>query len=285
MKRKYLEAVGISRVIQAISNTRKPIVGHNAMLDLLYVCQHFHQKLPDSWQNFKTMVNEFFPIVYDTKHIAQSSPLATELNGTALGDLYREFEPKLVPKVLLHTENAVASTTDTSAPHEAGYDAYMTAISFLGLMSAENKNWKVSDTIETTNTPTSDQLRETFGNRINLMFSDVNTIDLGNQGQSMDRTNVYALREASPTPNSTLSQSQCKRVFSDFDTKRIVRVPFKNIYYIFLNDPLSALELQQLQQKNASYLICTYDQLQTTAPQESLLSKFSAKVSSNCSIC
>ncbi|RKO98062.1 hypothetical protein CXG81DRAFT_20258 [Caulochytrium protostelioides] len=62
--------VGFRHVIDAISESKKPIVGHNCFLDILYTYQNFHRRLPDSFFKFANDLSMFLPKIYDTKLLA-----------------------------------------------------------------------------------------------------------------------------------------------------------------------------------------------------------------------
>lgn len=54
-------AIGISSIIQQISESGKLIVGHNMFLDLLHITNSFIQKLPSDYYSFKDLVSVTFP--------------------------------------------------------------------------------------------------------------------------------------------------------------------------------------------------------------------------------
>lgn len=68
-----LETIGMSKVVQHLIQSKKPVVGHNVLLDLMHIIHHFIAPLPDSYCDFKNMLKELFPYCYDTKLIASAS--------------------------------------------------------------------------------------------------------------------------------------------------------------------------------------------------------------------
>ncbi|KAL6059436.1 poly(A)-specific ribonuclease PNLDC1 isoform X2 [Balamuthia mandrillaris] len=168
---KHETAVGFTTVIRAIIEAAKPIVGHNLLLDLLYTYDLFIDGLPSDLATFKKELHKLFPVILDTKHLANvhpkftSSPasasssttstLRQEAGGmlflsTALGDL---FEATLKKKPgeedegsveVVHEEGftryafAAASSEggeEQHFAHEAGYDAFMTGAVFVRLLA------------------------------------------------------------------------------------------------------------------------------------------------------
>lgn len=54
--------VGLSLVLQDLSKARKLVVGHNMLLDLLFIIRQFFRPLPSNFQEFKKTVRELFPL-------------------------------------------------------------------------------------------------------------------------------------------------------------------------------------------------------------------------------
>jgi poly(A)-specific ribonuclease len=54
-------ALGFRKVMDAISASKKTIVGHNFFLDLLHLVHQFIAPLPSKVEDFKTVVHELFP--------------------------------------------------------------------------------------------------------------------------------------------------------------------------------------------------------------------------------
>jgi poly(A)-specific ribonuclease len=76
------ELVGFRKVIDAISEAKVPIVGHNMYLgelkltqDLCYFFHNFHKRLPDQVEVFHEQLQTLFPRLYDTKFLAQDNPV------------------------------------------------------------------------------------------------------------------------------------------------------------------------------------------------------------------
>ena len=66
---------GVKNLIDKIIQTKKPIVGHNCYIDLLFIMSHFMDDIPKNLNVFKLKLkNEFNGGIYDTKYIYNSSP-------------------------------------------------------------------------------------------------------------------------------------------------------------------------------------------------------------------
>lgn len=61
VKKDCAGAVGFRRVVDMISASRKPVVGHNMLLDMCHVIAQFIQPLPEDVQDFKKLARKLFP--------------------------------------------------------------------------------------------------------------------------------------------------------------------------------------------------------------------------------
>lgn len=64
------ETMGFSKVIQAIISHRKPIVGHNVLVDIMHIIHQFVAPLPPKYSDFQFITRELFPFIFDTKHMS-----------------------------------------------------------------------------------------------------------------------------------------------------------------------------------------------------------------------
>ncbi|KAJ9597777.1 hypothetical protein L9F63_011385 [Diploptera punctata] len=62
--------LGFSRIFNLLLELRKPIVGHNLLLDLMIMYNQFHKPLPSQFGVFKEKIHKLFPVVYDTKYLS-----------------------------------------------------------------------------------------------------------------------------------------------------------------------------------------------------------------------
>jgi len=54
------EAIGLRKVIEMITRSHKTIVGHNLLIDLIYIWSQLIAKLPSKLELFRAMVGEKF---------------------------------------------------------------------------------------------------------------------------------------------------------------------------------------------------------------------------------
>jgi len=136
--------LGFTKVIRHLSESRKPIVGHNCLLDVLKIYNQFIKPLPGKFKDFKKAFNSAFPIVFDTKHICYdikkkfadtNEDLCGAFQSSNLSELYgilsqpHKYHPMFSPSVV-HAEG-FTNYKGNSPIHEAGFDAYLTGFCFI----------------------------------------------------------------------------------------------------------------------------------------------------------
>ncbi|KAG7398689.1 hypothetical protein PHYBOEH_010639 [Phytophthora boehmeriae] len=281
MKKEMDEAIGFSKVIEALSASKKPVVGHNALLDFVYVFHQFYKPLPDTLAEFKTQVLELFPTIFDTKHVTLRSPLGEKLKSTSLSALfeYMRENVKPTPESLIPDEvrfdtyrkalKAEADGNDSLLCHEAGFDAFMTAVCFLGLL-AHDANGELPDQ-KKPKEGSSARLKlrleelESFKNQLNLMISDESFLDLGNVSQTIDRARVYRV---SSTTKRRIQHVRMEDVFKTSKVQRIVRESDQNAFVV-LSEP--AEEVNDETKAELGVEITPYDEHIASATEKSRL--------------
>ncbi|KAK1120281.1 hypothetical protein K0M31_012641 [Melipona bicolor] len=130
-----------SKIFKLLSSSKKFIVGHNMLLDLMFMHQQFYKPLPDSYIEFKNNIHTLFPEIYDTKFLSfelrklyntedRGHLVPWELNS--LSTLYEYFMAKgrflsfNSPKIILSQEFSVQKRY-----HSAGWDAYFAGYIFV----------------------------------------------------------------------------------------------------------------------------------------------------------
>ena len=131
--------IGMRGLFKAMSSAQVPLVGHNCFYDILFMLAHFNGPLPSSVTEFKAMMHELFPVVYDTKLMAGS--LHGVFEHTALGECYKTLRAEATANkpeeaaldVIGFAPGFDAYTPDSDRAHEAGFDALMTGEVFVRL--------------------------------------------------------------------------------------------------------------------------------------------------------
>ena len=73
-ERLQLQTIGWTRIFRALSEMNSngtPIICHNGFMDLLFLYSHFHSpNLPQDYNEMKSILNTYFPKIFDTKVMA-----------------------------------------------------------------------------------------------------------------------------------------------------------------------------------------------------------------------
>ncbi|XP_050090652.1 poly(A)-specific ribonuclease PARN-like isoform X1 [Anopheles aquasalis] len=131
--------IGLSVVLQELSKARKLVIGHNIFLDLLYTIRQFFKPLPTDFKEFKKLTKEIFPLLLDTKYLCTNAEIKVNVNSSILAHVYEAVSkaPFSIPKVQSGMPEH-GYCVEEQKEHEAGYDAYLTGLCFLGLASRFN---------------------------------------------------------------------------------------------------------------------------------------------------
>ncbi|KAJ3069741.1 hypothetical protein HDU98_007197 [Podochytrium sp. JEL0797] len=206
--------IGFRRVIEMISESRKPLIGHNMYLDLCQTVQKFCFELPPTISEFKDVCHSVFPVIYDTKHIANTDlKILDYVKNSTLSDMAEQLEkfPFTKPEMVMHSDFQDYLSSATEKFHEAGYDAFSTGVAFLKMMHhiadvpvGERLDFSTHPTPEAkaSSSSSSDEPAATvssaraqldrFENKLNVMRSDEPVLRLvGDEDEaSLERTNI-----------------------------------------------------------------------------------------------
>ncbi|KAI8597066.1 ribonuclease H-like domain-containing protein [Dissophora ornata] len=166
--------LNLRRVLDMISDARKPLIGHNCFLDLMQISQQFLWDLPLELDDWKRALMLEWDTIIDTKHLAGHPLISPLLPTTALETVSESVQKApfatVGPKIVM-AENFNRYLADASVPvaanvapqesvtkgeetkddpkyHEAGYDAYITGQAFLrftGYIIKERQRLMVED--------------------------------------------------------------------------------------------------------------------------------------------
>jgi len=218
-KKKEIQGwVGFRHVMDHITKSGKPIVGHNCFLDMLFLTQSFATDLQEkTYAEFKKIVLESFPAIYDTKYVINT--LVPTLKETNLEKVHNfvingEFD-KVHPNTV--TCSLDPSITYAHAAHEAGYDAYMTGVIF-----AKQKA-----------VATSEQLK-TIANCVFLMGCEQSPMSLTREEGAVDLTKAFLVTNFPSTFTNDTFQEEARfgpniriRWVSDTSCLVILQAPLK----------------------------------------------------------
>ncbi|XP_011787537.1 PREDICTED: poly(A)-specific ribonuclease PARN-like, partial [Colobus angolensis palliatus] len=151
-KEELNDAVGFSRVIHAIANSGKLVIGHNMLLDVMHTVHQFYCPLPADLSEFKEMTTCVFPrIQVNLELVLQVWTLLQSLREVAddgteyllqrsrdagarfkMTDVFNSFENFFL-FFLESAEGFPSYDTASEQLHEAGYDAYITGLCFISM--------------------------------------------------------------------------------------------------------------------------------------------------------
>ncbi|XP_074642592.1 poly(A)-specific ribonuclease PNLDC1-like [Tubulanus polymorphus] len=182
--------LGVTKIIRGMIQAKKPLVGHNCLMDLLLIYDKFYKPLPESYEDFKYEFHSMFPAVYDTKHISFTLRKQFRDKGvlekTGLGDLYEALVSDVDSHRVLYCpfiEHGAGfeKYSDGHCPHEAGYDSYMAGVVFLQVCHLFSTQDVKSSQAEPVPFKKYLSRMKPFCNKINVIRAAVNSIALSQQ--------------------------------------------------------------------------------------------------------
>ena len=128
--------LGFTKVMRHLSESGKPVVGHNCLIDLLRIFRQFESELPPNYELFKEKIHHLLPTIYDTKNICinvkkvvgrRQPKLEKLLASSNLNQLHKELtgNKQLAHAPRLLIPKGFSRYTAQEAAHEAGYDALL----------------------------------------------------------------------------------------------------------------------------------------------------------------
>lgn len=129
------EVVGLRLLLKEISASKKLVVAHNCLLDLMFLLQQCFEPLPADYNEFKTITHRIFPNIIDTKFIGSSEKFKELIPKTVLNKMYERLTKEPFVNIAHEWENPYQTYSfQFPKEHEAGYDSYLTGYCFLVLM-------------------------------------------------------------------------------------------------------------------------------------------------------
>jgi poly(A)-specific ribonuclease len=197
------EASGVSRILQFISQSKKPIVGHNVFLDIIHIVGQFMtSNLPDSYQEYKELVHSLFPEIYDTKFISSTAAFKNLITSSTLEDLIKQLSQDPFNTVVFTSERSVPEPGNRY--HEAGYDADVTGQCFIFMNNYLQEKFDVKFREESS--AIGPEIKR-FVNRIHLTFSfDLDHYHFGGPEVNLPRDQVFYISFTEETTQQRLNE-------------------------------------------------------------------------------
>ncbi|BES97110.1 Poly(A)-specific ribonuclease (PARN)-like domain containing 1 [Nesidiocoris tenuis] len=209
---------GFSRVMDALIRSKKPIVGHNLLVDVLSCYHHFYDAAPNDYKTFKNSIGDLIPTIYDTKFIShemKKSAFRDILDNVSLQNLYQTFQnEKYGNKPTICSNSGSYDKGMLNTAHDAGWDAYMTGFCFVKMISLQNKLNRNSADRNTTNAEIM-FAAAAFKNRINVARAFVPYLRLDGPDPASTRPPYLVV---SHVRKSQLNIESLGKILSDFGT-------------------------------------------------------------------
>uniref|UniRef100_A0A663E5H0 Poly(A)-specific ribonuclease PNLDC1 n=1 Tax=Aquila chrysaetos chrysaetos TaxID=223781 RepID=A0A663E5H0_AQUCH len=124
-----LSARGFTNLFQTLVKAKKPLVGHNMLMDLMHLHDKFYKPLPESYEEFKRNIHNLFPVLIDTKTITKSIWKKCQFPPVSnLLEVYATLcskDPKDPTCPVIALASDCSKYAEKKSPHEAGYDAFL----------------------------------------------------------------------------------------------------------------------------------------------------------------
>ncbi|XP_066581591.1 pre-piRNA 3'-exonuclease trimmer-like isoform X2 [Prorops nasuta] len=205
--------LGFSRVFECLTMLKKPIIGHNLFVDLIYMYQQFYKPLPNTYREFKKTINQLFPTIYDTKHLSyelrEVLTKTEKWNINSLGGLYEYFQNGPGKYLVFNTPSVkLLNPSDSGLQicHNAGWDSYLAGSVFVcmaHLFAIRKFGSGYQQKILTTKELLSGV--KIFENCVNLMRASVNYLKLDGPDPEVKRPEWLHIKFL--VPNSTIYQA------------------------------------------------------------------------------
>jgi poly(A)-specific ribonuclease len=225
-------------VIRKITESGKPVVGHNMLLDLCHTVQQFVAPLPEDYNDFKSLVKSALPKILDTKLLAKTSPLKEDIPHSSLEELIKtlSLSPFKMPQVEIESDQMGYELGDNAVEkyHEAGYDAFVTGVCFIAMRD----RLRVLSTAD----PKTD-VTAPFMNKVNLMrILDIPYLNLAGEDVVPNRDHVFYVTFPPEWKTTDLLQ-----LFS----------PFGSVHITWLSDTTAYVGLREFVANSKSVVIST----------------------------
>ncbi|KAI6646571.1 Poly(A)-specific ribonuclease PARN-like domain-containing protein 1 [Oopsacas minuta] len=202
--------IGFSHVFKMLVKSRKPMVGHNLMMDIMLMYNHFYQPLPPTLVEFKRNMLKLFNPIIDTKQLCVFIRKEYNvLNDTSLSEVYKQLTSNQWSLFSLCSPDVNISNSNIKKVtlfHEAGNDAYSAGFVFLRIGHFLYINGKSSREAQPAPFATYLHLMKKFENRINVIRGTIDYYYLAGPDPPSNRPKWFVVtpRRSTFLPNEVL---------------------------------------------------------------------------------
>lgn len=243
--------VGFSKVIRAIADSGKLVVGHNMFLDVIHAINQFQCPLPDELEDFKTVVKSVFPRLLDTKLMASTQPFQEYIRYSSLDELRLALQSSPFHPAKVVTADGFTRYDDGGgAFHEAGYDAFVTGCCFATMA---NYLGRLQTTPENFTLPSS-HLIQPFINKLFLMrIADIPYLNLDGPDLEVSRDHVFHI-----TFPKEWRMSDLHSLFQPYGNIQVSWLTDTTCYVALYKKENAKIAMKALSQDMGTYHIVSY---------------------------
>ncbi|XP_020291468.1 poly(A)-specific ribonuclease PARN-like domain-containing protein 1 isoform X2 [Pseudomyrmex gracilis] len=247
---------GFSKIFKLLVTLKKPLIAHNAFLDLMFMHQQFYRPLPKNYIDYKTATHKMFPKIYDTKFLSfrLKELLDTEVQWkrTSLGDLFEYFtrdRGKYIdfgsPDIILTSKLEKSDVTSSPKYHNAGWDSYFAGYVFIRMahIFAKKQYGQSSALKEYTHTELMNSVKD-FANCVNVIRGDISHLRLDGPEPESTRPNWLYVK---PLSSRSISASQIAEKMSVFGTVDVKQYTSKRVLVAVTNHGRMRLYISEKQ--------------------------------------
>jgi poly(A)-specific ribonuclease len=143
---------GIKNLFEKIIEKKKKIIGHNCLVDILFIFNNFIETIPKDFSIFLNKLLNNFNEIYDTKFLCCNYNQNNKNNGINENDfhleglylkLYEEYKDKIKIKIDEKFFNYFDENNfnENKKFHQADYDALVTGCSFIYMIEKYGKDF------------------------------------------------------------------------------------------------------------------------------------------------
>lgn len=101
----------LAELCKTLKEKRTVLVGHNLFLDLIYFYTFFFGPLPDRVEGFQKTIAQLFPLVVDTKYLADKINDNSPLYNSSLQEIDKELSKLPVPIIGMEASLRILQTS------------------------------------------------------------------------------------------------------------------------------------------------------------------------------
>lgn len=275
-------AKGVKNIWDEIVKNKKIIIGHNLSIDILFCFSHFGESLPDSYEQFKRLIDASFSGIYDTKYLYNSLSSKEETKyDSSLEVIYEKLSNKFkdsininIPTGFINYFEKINNKTEMEY-HQADFDAFITGVAFCYLVTNYIENNKDKD-----------KLLEFYNFKVFFMKTFYKCFDLKNAEEFIQpKTIPYCLRSLTKTCDFDLEKIiNDSKLFSIIKEKIYIENTNAMLILIDLNGNFPELEAKLMENNQKYFYVYGLEEFKKIIKEEEMQRKDKYKNSRNVNI-